>query len=254
MERYALHFLACRAVASMFDPAEWLTLKAVISMTTPLFMCACIFEHFPELSSIAPLERHVLGFCALQGGGLYISGTATLTNTNVYSNTASQVRARLSNLTRRFLPSPPFLHRARWIALSSPVSYFRVLLCTSPEPRTWDAPPLAALSPVQLLPSPARLPRLPPRRPRLPLPRRRPRRRPRLPRPLSRTSCPPTPSAQATSISLPTAAPLASTRRAACRRPSQRSIPRLRRASPSTPRRARATSARPAHRLRLSAA
>ena len=31
----------------------------------------------------APLERHVLGFCALQGGGLYIYGTATLTNTNV---------------------------------------------------------------------------------------------------------------------------------------------------------------------------
>ena len=106
---------------------------------------------FCPCSSIAPLERHVLGFCALQGGGLYIYGTATLTNTNVYSNTASQVRARLSNLTRRFPPSPPFLHRARWIALSSPVSYFRVLLCTSPEQRTWDAPPLAALSSVQLL-------------------------------------------------------------------------------------------------------
>ena len=49
MERYALHFLACRAVASMSSPAEWLTLKAAISMTTPLLMCACIFEPFPEL-------------------------------------------------------------------------------------------------------------------------------------------------------------------------------------------------------------
>ena len=99
-------------------------------MTTPLAMYACILN-LPRHFLHRPLERHVLGFCALQGGGLYISGTATLTNTNVYSNTASQVRARLSNLTRRFLPSPPFLHRARWIALSSPVSYIRVLLCTS---------------------------------------------------------------------------------------------------------------------------
>ena len=54
MERYALHFLACRAVASWSTPTEWLTLKAAISMTTPLLMCACIFEPFPELSSIAP--------------------------------------------------------------------------------------------------------------------------------------------------------------------------------------------------------
>ena len=38
------------------DSTEWLTLKAVTSMTTPLLMCACIFEPFPELSSIAPLE------------------------------------------------------------------------------------------------------------------------------------------------------------------------------------------------------
>ena len=42
----------------------------------------------------------------LQGGGLYISGTATLTNTNVYSNTASQVRARLLPLPRQFLHRP----------------------------------------------------------------------------------------------------------------------------------------------------
>ena len=48
----------------------------------------------------------MLGFCALQGGGLAIFSNATLTNTNIYSNTASQVCAHLSNLTRRFLPSP----------------------------------------------------------------------------------------------------------------------------------------------------
>jgi len=30
----------------------------------------------------------LLSFLGLQGGGLYISGTATLTNTNVYSNEA----------------------------------------------------------------------------------------------------------------------------------------------------------------------
>ena len=47
-------------------------------------------------------------FFGLQGGGLAIRrGTATLTNTNVYSNTASQVRARLSNLPRRFLHRGP---------------------------------------------------------------------------------------------------------------------------------------------------
>ena len=38
------------------------------------------------------MERYVLGFC-LQGGGLYILGTATLTNTNVYSNEAGDVRS-----------------------------------------------------------------------------------------------------------------------------------------------------------------
>ena len=36
------------------------------------------------------MERYVLGFC-LQGGGLTIYGTATLTNTNVYSNEAGYV-------------------------------------------------------------------------------------------------------------------------------------------------------------------
>ena len=34
------------------------------------------------------MERYALGFICLQGGGLAIYGTATLTNTNVYSNQA----------------------------------------------------------------------------------------------------------------------------------------------------------------------
>ena len=41
--------------------------------------------------SIAPMERYTLDLCGLQGGGLYIEGTATLTNTNVYSNQAFRV-------------------------------------------------------------------------------------------------------------------------------------------------------------------
>ena len=38
------------------------------------------------------MERYALVFIHLQGGGLYIVGTATLTNTNVYSNEAISVR------------------------------------------------------------------------------------------------------------------------------------------------------------------
>ena len=34
-------------------------------------------------------ESYALVFFYLQGGGLYIIGTATLTNTNVYSNEAT---------------------------------------------------------------------------------------------------------------------------------------------------------------------
>ena len=61
-------------------------------MIMVLLGCACIFERFPELSSIAPMERYVLDFgCYVQGGGIAILGTATLTNTNVYSNEAGYV-------------------------------------------------------------------------------------------------------------------------------------------------------------------
>ena len=49
--------------------------------------CPCL-----DIYSIAPLERYALVFFYLQGGGLYILGTATMTNTNVYSNEARYVR------------------------------------------------------------------------------------------------------------------------------------------------------------------
>ena len=39
-----LALAAGRAVASVSDPSEWLTLKAAISMTTQLIMCACPLE------------------------------------------------------------------------------------------------------------------------------------------------------------------------------------------------------------------
>ena len=51
-----------------------------------LTFCPCL-----DIFSIAPLEGYALGFICLQGGGLVISGTATLTNTNVYSNQAEEV-------------------------------------------------------------------------------------------------------------------------------------------------------------------
>ncbi len=38
------------------------------------------------------MERYALVCFYLQGGGLHIIGTATLINTNVYSNEASDVR------------------------------------------------------------------------------------------------------------------------------------------------------------------
>ena len=41
----------------------------------------------------------------LQGGGLYIWGTATLTNSNVYSNQASDVSSPFE-LSMSFHPSP----------------------------------------------------------------------------------------------------------------------------------------------------
>ena len=51
-----------------------------------LAFCPCL-----DISSIALMERYALVFFYLQGGGLNIIGTATLTNTNVYSNKAEYV-------------------------------------------------------------------------------------------------------------------------------------------------------------------
>jgi len=79
-----------RAVASMSIATEWLTLKAATSTTTPrLIMCVrilifpCTFIHRPD-------EMFCRLLASLQGAGLYIYGTATLINSNVYENEASR--------------------------------------------------------------------------------------------------------------------------------------------------------------------
>ena len=54
------------------------------------FLCALAFVTFLEVSSSAPLERCLCSY-GLQGGGLIIYSTATLTNANVYANKASKV-------------------------------------------------------------------------------------------------------------------------------------------------------------------
>ena len=41
IQRYALHLLACRVVASLSATPEWPTLKDAISMTMLLLPCAC---------------------------------------------------------------------------------------------------------------------------------------------------------------------------------------------------------------------
>ena len=62
----------------------------VLVILGPQFVSVCILNrlrhllHRPDGMLRAPLF-------ALQGGGLYIRGTATLTNTNVYSNEARYV-------------------------------------------------------------------------------------------------------------------------------------------------------------------
>ena len=64
------------------------------------------FEHSVSLHPAPLLERYVLVFYLQRGGGLYVSGTATLTNTNVYSNYARYVCSP-SALAQTVLPSPP---------------------------------------------------------------------------------------------------------------------------------------------------
>ena len=93
MERYALHFLACRAVASCLLQRSG-NFEAAISMTTPLTMCACIFEPFPELSSIAPMERYALHFLACRAVASLSNPTAVANfeGCNIHDNTATFVR------------------------------------------------------------------------------------------------------------------------------------------------------------------
>ena len=115
-------------------------------MTTPLLTCACIFEPFPELSSIAteltleltdccvrvlvtlasqrvsvcilnlprrffhrPNGTLCAAFFGLQGGGVYVysNGVANFESCNIYDNTAASVQsARLLNPLRHFLQFP----------------------------------------------------------------------------------------------------------------------------------------------------
>ena len=51
-----------------------------------LAFCPCL-----DLSTSAPLARYACSWGWQNGGGLYIWGTATLTNTNVYANQADTV-------------------------------------------------------------------------------------------------------------------------------------------------------------------
>ena len=51
---------------------------------------------FQDISSIALLERYACAHGWQDGGGLHISGTATLTNTNVYENQADRVCSPLN--------------------------------------------------------------------------------------------------------------------------------------------------------------
>ena len=57
-------------------------------------MCARIFEPFPELSSIAPMERYALLFFGLQGGGVFVesNAVANFEGCNIHDNTATFVR------------------------------------------------------------------------------------------------------------------------------------------------------------------
>ena len=67
--------------------------------------CECLhLEPFPELSSIAPMERYALVLFGLQGGGLAIYGTATLTNTIVYENRAAVCSPVESSLSSHLAP------------------------------------------------------------------------------------------------------------------------------------------------------
>ena len=100
------------------------------------------FLHRPDGMLHAPLF-------ALQGGGLYIQGTATLTNTNVYSNEVQFVSVCILNRLRHFLHRPIELTleltdccaRARDFGTAvCECLHFEPSLTCPPSPLTFDRP------------------------------------------------------------------------------------------------------------------
>jgi hypothetical protein len=129
-----LALAAGRAAASM-SAAEWLTLKTATSMTTTLIGCVCIlifpctFIHRPD-----EIFCHLLAFF-LQGAGLYIAGTTTLINSNVYENEAEGPVCSLFEPSVTFNPSPQWrltsiaagraaasMPKAEWLTLKAATS------------------------------------------------------------------------------------------------------------------------------------
>jgi hypothetical protein len=109
-----------RAVASV--STEWLTLKAAISMTTPLGRCVlapkeldlhvfCASSTF--LSQNRPSETHTTpARCPLlQGGGVFVDGTLTMTTSRLEANRGFVQGANLylgaGSTTTYVLPAPP---------------------------------------------------------------------------------------------------------------------------------------------------
>jgi hypothetical protein len=88
-----------------------------------LAFCPC-----PDIFSIAPMKCYAacLFFC-LQGGGLYIYGTATLINSNVYENEASSYVCSLFEPSGILPPSP------LWMELDLALAARRAVACMSLE-------------------------------------------------------------------------------------------------------------------------
>ena len=78
-----------------------------------LAFCLCL-----DLSTSAPLARYACSWGWQNGGGLYIWGTATLTNTNVYANQADEVCSSFA-LSSSALSSSAPLERyvCSWLAV-----------------------------------------------------------------------------------------------------------------------------------------
>ena len=109
-----LALAARRAVASLSIPTvEWQTLKAAISTTTPLLMCACPDEMFCRLLAFFLPKVTTPARCSFwQGGGVFVSGTAlTMTTSRLMANRATEEGANLyldaGSTTTYVLPAPP---------------------------------------------------------------------------------------------------------------------------------------------------